>query len=248
MKLLTLNVWGGKKPDLLKDFFKQYRQEVDIFCLQEVNNFSPDADLDDPERMPDILSHIDQTLKDYQYFFRPSIKEPYGLAAFVHKKRTVEKEGDTFVSGNREDGVNYGGRKDHTRNVQYLQLTTDEKPIFVHNFHGMWSAEGKIDTERRIQQNKNLASHLQKHDDPQIVCGDFNMRPDTKSMAIIESAGFRNLVTEFGVTDTRTSFYDKDERFADYILASSGITVNDFRVLPDEVSDHAPLLLDFSIL
>ncbi|PSO45850.1 MAG: hypothetical protein BRC25_00480, partial [Parcubacteria group bacterium SW_6_46_9] len=90
MRLLTLNVWGGKKPDLLKDFFKQYRQEVDIFCLQEVNNFSPDAGLDDPERMPDILSHIDQTLKDYQHFFRPSIEEPYGLAAFVHKKCTVE--------------------------------------------------------------------------------------------------------------------------------------------------------------
>ena len=62
---------------------------------------------------------------------------------------------------------------------------------------------------------------------------------------MLESAGLRNLVAEFGVTSTRTSLYTRPEPFADYVFVSDGIHVRDFRVLTDEVSDHAPLLLEF---
>jgi endonuclease/exonuclease/phosphatase family metal-dependent hydrolase len=43
------------------------------------------------------------------------------------------------------------------------------------------------------------------------------------------------------------SFYEKPEKFADYMFVSKGIAVRDFQVLPDEVSDHAPLFLDFDL-
>jgi endonuclease/exonuclease/phosphatase family metal-dependent hydrolase len=78
-----------------------------------------------------------------------------------------------------------------------------------------------------------------------VLCGDFNLLPDAGSMRIFGAAGLRNLVLEFGVTSTRTSLYPGLERFADYVLVSDGIGVRDFRVLLDEVSDHAPLLLEF---
>jgi hypothetical protein len=64
------------------------------------------------------------------------------------------------------------------------------------------------------------------------------------SLRMLESAGLRNLVAEFGVSSTRTSLYARPEKFADYVLVSDGIIVHDFRVLPDEVSDHAQLLLE----
>lgn len=53
----------------------------------------------------------------------------------------------------------------------------------------------------------------------------------------------RNLIREYGITSTRTSFYQKPEKHADYVFVSEGISVKAFTVLPDEVSDHAPLLL-----
>ena len=59
------------------------------------------------------------------------------------------------------------------------------------------------------------------------------------------AAGLRNLVAEFGVTSTRTSLYTGPGRFADYAFVSPGVEVHAFRVLPDEVSDHAPLMLEF---
>ena len=56
----------------------------------------------------------------------------------------------------------------------------------------------------------------------------------------------RNLIAEFGITSTRSSLYTKPLRFADYMFVSNGIEVKDFKVLPDEVSDHLALYLEFS--
>ncbi len=79
---------------------------------------------------------------------------------------------------------------------------------------------------------------------PKILCGDFNLKPDTESMKILEK-DMDNLIKIYKITSTRTSLYPKEEKFADYILTSKEIVLNKFEVLPDEVSDHAPLLLDF---
>ena len=54
----------------------------------------------------------------------------------------------------------------------------------------------------------------------------------------------RNLIKEYGITSTRTSFYEKENKFADHAFVSSDIEVVDFKVLPDEVSDHAALYLE----
>jgi endonuclease/exonuclease/phosphatase family metal-dependent hydrolase len=162
-----------------------------------------------------------------------------GLACFYHQtllnSEVISK--DVFGGYGDEKYVN-------------LQIARFEN-LSVCNLHGIWIKDaGKTDTPRRLKQAKkisNLVAQEKIGGQDVILSGDFNLRPDTESMEIIESVGLRNLVTEFGVTDTRTSFYDKDERFADYILVSDGITVNDFQVLSDEVSDHAPLLLDFEM-
>ena len=63
-------------------------------------------------------------------------------------------------------------------------------------------------------------------------------------LAILEE-GMRNLVKETDVTSTRSHYYTKPEKFADYILVSPDITVVDFNVLPDVISDHLSLVLEF---
>lgn len=54
-----------------------------------------------------------------------------------------------------------------------------------------------------------------------------------------------DLIKEYNITDTRTSFYEKTERYADYVFTSPDVEVEKFSVMGDQVSDHAPLLLDF---
>ncbi len=76
------------------------------------------------------------------------------------------------------------------------------------------------------------------------MCGDFNLLPDTQSIQILEDTGLRNLIKETGVTSTRTSHYTKPEKFADYAFVSKNLNIKEFKVLPDEVSDHSPLCLE----
>jgi hypothetical protein len=62
---------------------------------------------------------------------------------------------------------------------------------------------------------------------------------------MLEEAGLRNLIKGYGITSTRTSLYKKEHRFADYTFVSENISVIDFKILPEEVSDHNAMYLDF---
>jgi endonuclease/exonuclease/phosphatase (EEP) superfamily protein YafD len=116
----------------------------------------------------------------------------------------------------------------------------------VAHLHGLWNGQGKGDSPDRLLQSDNIVHFLQSLDGPHIFCGDLNLLPDTESLKKLEAAGMRNLIKEFGITSTRSSLYTKPLRFADYMFVSGGIKVKDFKVLPDEVSDHLALYLEFS--
>ena len=116
-------------------------------------------------------------------------------------------------------------------------------PIF--NFHGLWNGQGKTDTEDRLRQSENIINFLKTLSGEIILCGDFNLRPDTESIKIFEDFGLKNLIKDYNIKSTRTSFYEKEEKFADYIFVSAGVRVMEFKVLPEEISDHAALYLDF---
>ena len=77
-----------------------------------------------------------------------------------------------------------------------------------------------------------------------IICGDFNLTLNTKSMTIIDE-NMRNLIREYNITSTRNHFFPYPDKFCDYVIVDKDVKVNDFRVLEDEISDHLPLVLDF---
>lgn len=114
------------------------------------------------------------------------------------------------------------------------------------NYHGLWEKDkGKGDSSDRIKQSQNIINFLSTKKDRKIILtGDFNLSPQTESLQLFEDFGLENLITRFAITDTRTSLYEKENRFADYTFVSKDITVSEFTVLPDEVSDHAPLYLE----
>jgi endonuclease/exonuclease/phosphatase family metal-dependent hydrolase len=76
------------------------------------------------------------------------------------------------------------------------------------------------------------------------LCGDFNLQPETKSLAILEK-GMRNLIKEFNIDTTRNYLYDHKEKYADYFLVSPEVKILSFKVIDTLVSDHLPLVLEF---
>jgi exonuclease III len=251
MKLISLNTWGGRasKENLLQ--FIEKHKDVDVFCLQEMWNggehmagkITGGAELQDIAfRLLTDMGHI---LKDHEVYFRPHYGDWYGLAMFVKKDKKVIEEGELFVYKERgwahkEDEGN------HARNIQYVTMETAEGLRTIVNFHGLWNGQGKGDSDDRLLQSDNILNFVKNITNPQVICGDFNLRPDTQSLKKFEDSGFRNLIKEYGITSTRTSLYTKPEKFADYTFVSDGITVNNFEILPEEVSDHAAMYLDFN--
>lgn len=246
MRLITLNTWGGRITIELLDFLERNRKSTDIFCFQEIYHRATHVHVAQGGIDPDLtlLEDIEKALPEYQAYFRPHYLETYGLAAFVKKSVTVIEEDECFV--HRQKGFMPDGEVgNHARNVQRITMQLGDEVVHVFNFHGLWNGKGKDDCEERIEQSKKLAQYIQGFEGKRILCGDFNLSPETESLRILEALPLRNLVKEYGVTSTRTPFYDKENKYADYILVSEDVKVIDFRVLPDVVSDHAPLAIEF---
>jgi endonuclease/exonuclease/phosphatase family metal-dependent hydrolase len=77
-----------------------------------------------------------------------------------------------------------------------------------------------------------------------ILCGDFNMTPDTGGIRSI-SKKLRNLITENIVQTTGNSCFSKRDERVDYIFISKNISLLNFEVLEDVVSDHKALSVEF---
>lgn len=252
MKLISLNTWSGRGGnEVILNFFKK-NKEVDIFCLQEVweggEDYAPiwASGIDAIDTR--LVTNIKNILTEHDCYFRPHYMDWYGLAIYVKKNLKIQEEGDIFVFKEREDAFkdDEGGTAiNHARNLQYLTLETPKGLRTIANFHGLWNGKSKEDTEERFTQADNISRFLKDLKSPHVLCGDFNLLPESKTFKQLEDLGMKNLIKEFGITSTRSSHYKKPVRFADYTLVSEGIKVNKFKVLPDEVSDHLAMYLDF---
>lgn len=253
MRIISLNIWGGKAGrGRLLEFFREYAEATDIFCLQEVlsaahphieGHLAGGVAIRNDQLMTRGLQDISMILLDHTPFFRSQFMDNYGLLMLVRKNVRVREEGEVFVHKHKGH-VPDGDAGNHARNLQYVTVETTDGPITVMNFHGLWNGQGKGDSADRLEQSEKILKFTKKIQNPFILCGDFNLLPDTESLRKLESSGLRNLVKEFGITSTRTSFYTKPEKFADYVFISRGIDLKHFEVLPHEVSDHAPLLVE----
>lgn len=252
MKLITLNTWGGKIDIPLKDFFKRHSSEIDIFCLQEIfHKFGErkSSNLLDQE-FQDVANkylfeEIQEILKDHEGYFAPVHGESYGLAIFVRKGIEIKESGEIVIYENRSFNPK-DEESDHDRKIQWMRIKTDKEWILA-NIHGHWASDNKIDNEARIEQSKRILNLTEMFKDiPIILCGDFNLRPDTESIKMIDEKMI-NLISKYNISSTRTSLYTKSVKHADYIFISPDVKDVDFKVLPEEVSDHAALYLEYNV-
>jgi len=254
MKLLTLNTWGGRVYEPFLNFVKEQNNKVDIFCFQEI--FQSSESKFSHEIKTDIYSDVSKILKDYVGFFAPTFTGydteekvdfdlAFGQATFVKKNIELISEETVFVHGKFDykppvvierikDGM------DLPRNIHCLRIKINSKELLIGNLHGYWLPDSKHDTKQSIKQMKKVKKIFSAFSGPKILCGDFNLRPDTKSIRILEE-DMKNLIIEYGVTSTRSNLHTRVEKFADYIMVSDGIKVNEFGVINKDVSDHRPL-------
>lgn len=265
MRIICLNGWGGKLHEPLAAYVRA--AAPDVLCLQEVVHTPAsekdwldyrDGDHVLPQRA-NFFRDIARALPDHVAMFCPQaqgelwdgetiIPSQFGLATFVHKRFPVIGQIQAFV----HKSYSPDGYGDHprSRNAHAIRLYDYERgwPISIIHIHGLRDLAGKMDTPERLAQARKLADltrAIAEPGDRVVLCGDFNIEPESETFAILAEVGLKELVTGNGHTSTRTSHYQKPGRFADYMLVNDVVDVISFDVVTNpEVSDHCPLLLE----
>jgi len=265
VRIMCLNGWGGKLHDQLIEYVRQ--ASPDVLCLQEVVH-TPLSDKDWltyrdgdhvlPQRA-NFYRDVAEALPNHTATFCPAaqgvlwhgdetVQSQWGLATFVRTSFPVIGQIQAFIHG----GFSPDGYGDHprSRNAHAIRLFDFERnwPISIVHTHGLRDLNGKMDTPERLAQARRLAelaTEISKPGDRLVVCGDFNVEPDSETFRLLREIGLTDLVTSRGFAGTRTSHYTKPGRFADYMLVNDAVAVIDFDVVPEpEVSDHCPLVLE----
>lgn len=264
MEIMCLNGWGGKLHENLLPYIQTAAPE--ILCLQEVAHSSAsdkdwltyrDGDHILPQR-ENFFRDVSRALPHHVAIFCPaaqgvlwdedqSIPSQWGLATFVHTSVPIIGQVQGFVHKTYSP-VGYGDypRSRSAHGVRVYDYNTN-RSVSVTHMHGLRDLNGKMDTPERTEQAQRLLDLSQQVSEPEdvvVICGDFNVEPESETLRILADAGLSELVTGRGFTSTRNSQYKKPGRFADYMLISDADAVQKFDVVYDpEVSDHCPLVL-----
>ena len=264
-RVLSLNAWGGRLHKALLPYLAQ--ADADVFCLQEVvrshdgaseTRLYRDGALELPQRC-DLFGEIAALLPGHDGFYFPTstgqlfsgaqaLPAEFGIATFVRKGFPIIAQAVDFVHG----AYSPDGWGDHPRprNAHCIRLydPQSQRSITIAHMHGLRTKNGKEDSAERIDQAhalRRLIEQVRRPEDRLVACGDFNVLPGSATFEILGELGLRDLVVASGHTDTRTSWYEKEPRFADYMLVTQSVDVVRFDVVEQpEVSDHRALVLD----
>jgi len=229
MKIVFLNAWQGHVPEI-KKFILDQVPSTDIFCFQEYDN---------PKQEIFCLEYLKD---DYQYFFdhqRIGKEASYNVTFVKNNLKVLENK----TVGKEDKKIGLG---------IFTKIKTSKNNILnIVNFHGLAFPGHKQDTPNRLRQSQTIVNFLKDYSGPKIIGGDFNLDKDIKSTQIFEENGYRSLIKEFNITNTRNQlswqqYPDSKQYFADHLFISPEIKITYFAVPYIEVSDHLPLVLEVS--
>lgn len=261
IKLISLNTWGGKYFEPLVTFIKQYAQDTDIFCFQEIYDTTSEVKGYKGIRA-NLLNELKNILADFNVFYFPTLRgfdeeaKPvsfnltHGPAIFTKNRIKITSKNNYFISKDESFQTLNEDFSNLPTPLQYIDFNLGDKKFAVFSFHGTPFPGDKLDTEERLMEAKKLKEIIDNKKGAKILVGDFNLLPNNQSIKIHEE-NMRNLIKEFNIEKTRSSlspyFGEPDfQKYADYTFVSEGVEVKSFQVPDVEISDHLPMILEFS--
>lgn len=230
LRILSWNVHaavdanGQLVPDVVADQIEA--QRPDVVVLQEVARGWPIGGALDLARW--LSARLDMP-----FVWGPAADEQFGNLVL---SRVPIVASDT--------GALPFGAGPQQRSMLRVTLETAGGPVTIVGTH----LESSAGTDTRTQQIQVvLEEHL---DEPRtVIAGDMNMQPaDTADVALFADAGFLSAQDEMGRAADSTA---RDPRFPgdrpDWIFVSSDLAIGSFHIVPSEVSDHRPLVVDVTV-
>ncbi len=241
----------------LLDFIKISAATTDIFCFQEVFKSSGLHRLSNGMRsnlygeieaaLPDFRGIFSAQCDGYDYASSVNFDISSGQATFVKNTAEIKKSGEIFTYKNKNEVAKDDKDGDNVfpENMQFVEISNKGSSYIICNVHGIptWP---KVDNPERIRQSEIILDFLKKSvPTKKILCGDFNLFPETLSVGMIEKV-LVNVTKNYGIKYTRSPLLlSKGDMVSDYIFASQDVVVGSLNALNIEVSDHLPLIIEF---
>ncbi len=246
LKIITLNLFeGGVLMDNILSFLN--RENADIIFLQEAYN---SKDKNQPINFQ-TLTILKQNFPDYYFKFAPegreilpNLKVEFGNLILSRIKITSHEAifFDVPYDSNFNKSQKNGDFSFDPQNLQKAKITIGHKTITLLNIHGIWGFDG-LDNPRRLKMGSKIINSF-KNEKNIILGGDFNLIPQTKTIARIE----KYLVNIFK-NELKTTFNMKyktipgyNTAVVDMLFVSPQLKVVNHYCPSDDVSDHRPLV------
>lgn len=264
MKLVSLNIalFENNNKEVIGFLEKE---NADFICLQEVTRR-----IDESVKENYISYNEINKISGYSAsFFGPnSVLKRFELADFHGKKPFIFDFGGCLEFGNFtkskleivkgqcmfvENCFTYfmdcaNWPDEDYRSILITDHIVNNKKLRLINYHGIWTRD-KQGNDKTMNANKIIRDIAHRSEGEVIICGDFNLFPDTESMKIFRDK-FRSLVDIYDIRTTRPSANELNtaqRNVVDYVWISEGIIVTDFSVPKVKISDHLPLILNFNL-
>ncbi|MDE1856356.1 MAG: hypothetical protein KGH49_03950 [Candidatus Micrarchaeota archaeon] len=248
MRLIDLNIWGGKLSNDLEEFISRNRQTTDIFCFQEVLDEAAGALSEgfvSPGAVPDIYLKLCHMLPDFTSLLSDTYTS-HNLRLAIFFKRGLKLAGSGEIGLCAKRPVEFRGRTSLISSIlQWAEFDLSGRRLTIANVHGLFTPD-KLDNPDRIEQSEKIVRFLNRREGAKILCGDLNVDIATKSIGILDGS-LQNLIREYNVATTRNWHTPAEvPKFADYVFVSKDVNVEKFEAMQDDVSDHLPLSIRFS--
>ena len=239
MKILQLNVWMGKVEGNLRRFLEN--NDFDVICMQEV--FASRSREQHISRLCFDLSHIIKASRLEHVFFAPNWSSEIAggtmeLGNLILSRVPFLDTHSEFINGEYKTNTVLGEAIGNNLNIQIAKL---ENGLTVVNHHGFWRPQPMGDADSIVAFEK-VASIIQQLTGPVVMCGDLNIIHESPAMRPLDF--LRDLTAENNIKTTLSGLKYDGEVPCDHILVNDEVKVNDFKVLPDLVSDHLALVAD----
>lgn len=244
VKLLQLNIEGGRKLEEVIRFIKKER--FDIVQLQEVSGGSfSRVGYDNWEALRGALG--------YQGDLIPNIRiagsqESYsGIATLFRPSFGVDEKKVLWLHDFYElssfDNTNVELIKNLPRCVLALRFPLGEAYVWFINVHLAWGPT-PVDEPYKIEQGEKLISFVQSLKDPFVLSGDFNVTKESSIVSGLEQLGV-NHASQHGVTNTLNPTLHRVQKLfpaglgVDFLFTSPDLQTSGFSLVnsPD-LSDH----------
>lgn len=243
MKILQLNIWSGKLEKQIAALLT--REDADVVCLQEVVQVEGGRSyffLD----LQEILSAT-----GYQHFYHtPSWSGKYmrreaRWGNCILSKTPFKSTHSFYTYQEKVEDFDFLEDTDYNagRALQHVIVENGGQQINVLNHHGYHLHSHKNGDGETVRQCGIIADYARNLEGPTVLCGDFNLVPDSPSLELINKV-LVNHVKERSILTTRTPLTHKTEA-CDFIFTSPDLEVKNFQVLDDIASDHKALTIEF---